>query len=362
MSKVLKGPARYIQGAGVLRELDRHLAGMGKRLLVMISRSGMGRFCSVLEECCRDYELIYDVFSGECCQSSIDRLTARAREEGCTAVLAIGGGRIMDTAKAVANFAGIPLVIVPTVASTDAPCSAVSVVYTETGEFDKNLFFPNGATVVLVDTEIIMKAPADLFVAGIGDALATYFEARACWNAGGDNRAGGKPTRAAYGLASMCWELLRQYGVRAVEDLRQGLCSEAVETVVEVAAYLSSVGFESGGLAVAHSLQKGLSFIPELHRNHHGCIVSFCTVVQLVMEQAAELEEVLALCTALGLPVSLADLGYPEPDHDLLRLAAEKTCFPGSTAYYVEGVTAETLYEAILKADALGRAYRAGRA
>ena len=84
----------------------------------------------------------------------------------------------------------------------------------------------------------------------------------------------------------MCWELLRQYGPQALADAERHVCSEALETVVEVNTYLSSVGFESGGLAAAHGIQKGFTVIPQLHGQYHGNKVAFCTVTQLVMEQA----------------------------------------------------------------------------
>lgn len=73
-----------------------------------------------------------------------------------------------------------PVIIVPTIASTDAPCSALSVIYTDEGVFEKYLFLPSSPDMVMVDTDIVSKAPVRLLISGMGDALATYFEARAC--------------------------------------------------------------------------------------------------------------------------------------------------------------------------------------
>lgn len=72
-----------------------------------------------------------------------------------------------------------PVIICPTVASTDAPCSALSVVYTDEGVFQEYLFLKRNPDVVLVDTAVIAASPLRLTVAGMGDALATYFEVRA---------------------------------------------------------------------------------------------------------------------------------------------------------------------------------------
>ena len=366
MSKILKSPAKYVQGPDTLKQLDRYLQGMGNRLLVIISRSGTKRICPTLEACfeSKDYTLHYEVFQGECSQGQIDRLVAVAQEQGSTAIVGIGGGKILDTAKGVAYYAGLPVVIVPTVASTDSPCSSLSVVYRDNGEFERYLFLDTCPDMVLVDTAVIAKAPVSLLVAGMGDAMATWFEARACRASGKDNQVHAKPTRAATGLASMCWDYLQRYGMQAKEDVEAGICSEAVEIIVEVNTYLSSVGFESGGLAAAHAIQKGFTFIPQLHEQYHGNKVAFCTLTQLMLEKASEEERsaVLQFCCDVGLPVCFADMGYSEVDHALLRLAAEKACVAGSTIHNMPfPVTPDMVYEALLEADAAGRAYCAER-
>ncbi len=361
MHKVLKSPAKYVQGAGVLETFDQYLQGMGNRLLVLISESGTKRICPILERCFagKDYQIRYEIFQGECSWPQIKRLAAVSAEQKATAVVGVGGGKILDTAKAVAHQAGLPVVIVPTVASTDSPCSSLSVIYKENGEFDRYLFLNACPDVVLADTAVIAKAPPALLTAGMGDALATHFEARACRASGRNNQVSGTPTRAAGGLADMCWEYLKRDGLRAKLAVEAGACTEAVETIVEVNTYLSSVGFESGGLAAAHAIQKGLTFIPELHDRRHGDKVAFCTLVQLVLEDAAEVDEVMAFCSGVGLPVCLADLGYGAAEEEALRLAAEKSCAPGSTIHNMPfPVTPDMVYNALLAADALGRAFR----
>lgn len=362
MSKILKSPAKYVQGPNTLRTLDQYLQGMGNRLLVIISPNGMKRMQNTLESCFsgKPYELTYELFQGECSQRQIDQLINCAKEKDCTAVIGIGGGKILDTAKAVAYEAGLRSVIIPTVASTDSPCSSLSVIYRDNGEFERYLFLNTCPDMVLVDTSVIAKAPAALLVAGMGDAMATWFEARACGASGSPNQVGGQPTRAAAGLAAMCWDLLQECGPQAKKDVEEGSCSVALETIVEVNTYLSSVGFESGGLAAAHAIQKGFTMIPQLHRQYHGCKVAFCTLTQLVMEAAPEQEvdAVLRFCCDVGLPVCFADMGYQNPDPALLRLAAEKACVPGSTVHHMPfPVTPELIYEAMIKADSLGREY-----
>lgn len=266
----------------------------------------------------------------------------------------------MNTAKGVAYYAGLPVVIIPTVASTDSPCSSLSVICRDNGEFDRYLFLDGCPDMVLVDTNVIAKAPAKLLVAGMGDAMATYFEARACRASGSDNQVAGKPILAAGGLATMCWQYLKKEGKAAKEAVETGVCNASLESIVEVNTYLSSVGFESGGLAAAHAIQKGFTFIPQLHEQYHGCKVAFCTLVQLVMEEAwEEVSQVLQFCTDVGLPVCFSDMGYEALEPALLQKAAEKACVAGSTIHHMPfSVTPQMVLNAMLRADEIGKAYK----
>lgn len=361
MARILKSPSQYVQGPGVLRELDRYLQGAGCQILILLSENGAKRMGKTLEQCFSGgtVEARQEIFGGECCWAEIRRIAELAKTQESTAIVGIGGGKILDTAKAVAFQMGLPCVIVPTVASTDSPCSSLSVIYRENGEFDSYLFLNRCPDLVLVDTEIIAKAPAPLLVAGMGDAMATWFEARACGRSGKHNQVGGTPTQAATALAERCWQVLQRDGLAALKAVEEGVCTPALENIVEVNTYLSGVGFESGGLAAAHALQKGLTVIPALHHAYHGNKVAFCTLTQLVLENAPpeEMEQVLAFCRCVGLPVCLADLGWTAVDETLLLLAAQKACVSDSTIHNLPfPVTPETVCAAWRKADALGRA------
>ncbi len=212
----------------------------------------------------------------------------------------------------------MPVVIVPTIASTDAPCSALSVIYKDEGVFEEYLFLPASPNMVLVDTDIVSKAPVRLLISGMGDALATYFEARACLQSDASNCVGGKATLAAMALAKLCYETLMTDGINAMLAVKEGVCTKAVENIIEANTYLSGIGFESGGLAGAHAIHNGLTAIEETHSLYHGEKVAFGTLVQLVLENAPEDEiaEVLDFCMEVGLPVTLADLGIKEEVSD----------------------------------------------
>lgn len=157
MSRMLKSPAKYVQGKGVMRELDQYLQGMGKHLMILQTAGGTKRNMQILNTCFADkeYKIDYQEFSGECTRGKIEKWARYCKDADITAVVGIGGGKVLDTAKGIAYYSGLPMVIVPTVCATDAPCSSLSVMYTDEGKFDAYLFLDACPDVVIVDTEVI---------------------------------------------------------------------------------------------------------------------------------------------------------------------------------------------------------------
>ena len=159
------------------------------------------------------------------------------------------------------------------------------MIYTDEGVFEEYLFLPAHPNMVLMDTEIIAKSPVRLTVSGMGDALATYFEARACQRSGAVTCAGGKVTSAAMALAKLCFDTLMDEGVKAKLALEVGACTPAVEKIIEANTLLSGIGFESGGLAGAHAIHNGFTVLEECHHMYHGEKVAFGTITQLVLDE-----------------------------------------------------------------------------
>lgn len=363
MANTIISPNRYVQGRGELKNLPEHAKKLGKKLFVIISASGLKRVRDLLEKSFENtgMELVFEEFQGECCETEIKRLGSRFQENKCDLVVGVGGGKIHDSAKAAAYYQGAPVVIIPTIASTDAPCSALSVIYSETGVFERYLFLNSNPDLVLVDTDIIAAAPSRLLGSGMGDALATYFEARAVAASGALSCAGGKPTKGALALAKLCYETLLEDGVKAKLAVEAGACTQAVENIIEANTYLSGIGFESGGLAGAHAIHNGLTVIKDCHHLYHGEKVAFGTLTQLVLENAGQesLEEVIGFCMDVGLPTTFAELGMARPDKDLLMEAAVRACSPDDTLVNMPfEVTPAMVYAAMVGADALGRYFK----
>lgn len=362
MANIIIAPGKYVQGRGELKNLGAYLAKFGKKAFLIISESGKKRVSSLIDEGFegKGCSAIYALFGGECTKGEISRLLDEAQAQGCDVIVGVGGGKILDTAKAVAYYAKLPVAIVPTIASTDAPCSALSVIYTEEGAFEEYLFLPANPNLVLMDTDVIAAAPARLLISGMGDALATYFEARATKASGGNTCAGGKVTAAAMGLARLCYDTLLSDGLKAALAAEQKVCTQAVENIIEANTLLSGIGFESGGLAGAHAIHNGFTILPQCHTYYHGEKVAFGTLVQLMLENAPveEIAEVVDFCQTVGLPTTLSGIGLEDAKKEELMAVAEAAAAPGESIHNLPfPVDAEKIYAAILAADAAGRFY-----
>lgn len=362
MANILISPNKYVQGSGELENLARHAKTLGSRFFIMGSPSGLKRIEDTVRKSFSgtDAECFFEPFSRECSMNEVNRLREKYHANNCDAVIGIGGGKTLDTAKAVAYYEKAPVAIVPTIASTDAPCSALTVLYTDDGIFDRYLFLPANPDIVLVDTQIVSQAPVRLFVAGMGDALATYFEARAASEANANNCAGGKCTLAALALAELCYDTLIDQGLKAKLAMEHNVCTKAVENIIEANTLLSGIGFESAGLAGAHAIHNGLTVLEASHDYYHGEKVAFGTLVQLMLENAPmeEIEEVLQFCIDVGLPVSLAQLGLADATPDDIRKVAQAATAEGESIYNMPfPVDTEMVYAAIYAADSIGRYY-----
>ncbi|ENM5738130.1 glycerol dehydrogenase [Vibrio mimicus] len=359
MDNIIICPTKYVQGPNVMGNLGAYVKPLGNSVIVLadhfVTQLVEKPIVNSFSE--RSIDSNFSLFGGECCQQEIERLTDSAKEQKVDAVVGIGGGKVLDTAKAVAAELSIPVVIVPTIASTDAPTSALSVIYTPEGEFSEYRFYTKNPDVVIMDTQIVAQAPTRLLVAGMGDALSTYFEARANERSGKSTMAGGAPTRAAQALAKLCYQILLDDGLKAKVACDNNLSSRALENVVEANTYLSGIGFESSGLAAAHAIHNGLTLLDECHHVYHGEKVAFGTITQLVLENAPidEINEVINFCRSVGLPTNLTDLGVTTIDANKLLSVAEAACAEGETIHNMPfEVTAESVLSAILSAHQLG--------
>lgn len=376
MRKAFICPTKYVQGEHELRNLGYFVSTFGNSALLIAHPDDVNRVKDKLDYTCKQFNitLVESGFQGECSRVEVARLQALAREHNCSCTVGLGGGKAIDTAKCVAE--GEALIIVPTIAATDAPTSHSAVLYTPEGAFDDYAYYKQSPSVVMIDTTVIANAPTRFLVSGMGDALSTYFEARATARSFSNVNAGlpcgvregvcgeAKGTKTALALARLCYETLLEDGAKAKLACDRNAVTPALENIIEANILLSGLGFESGGLAAAHAIHNGLTMLEGTHHYYHGEKVAFSTLAQLVLENADsnELEEVLGFCVSVGLPVCLADIGVETITDDELLEVARKACIPEESIHSMPfDVQPEAVAAAIQVADQLGRNYKKSR-
>ena len=365
MNKVFCAPARYTQGPRATEQLRTEICALGLEgpAIIVAGGSAIRQLSDTWIKTFSAVKMSHAIFpfGGECTGAEIQRGCQAAREANARVVIGAGGGKVLDTARAIASDLSLPVVNCPTIASSDAPCSALSVIYTDAGAWEEYRIHGRNPDLVLVDTAVIAKSPARHLVAGMGDALATWFEAKVCADTGAKNMRGGASTRTALALAELCYKTLLADGIAAIEALHHQAPNDALERLVEANTLLSGLGFESSGLAAAHAIHNGLTTAPGTHGYMHGEKVAFGLLAQLMLESKPKstVDEVLRFSNSVGLPITFADIGLGNPGKELLETVARRAAAEGETIHNEPiTITPAVVVEAMRAADSAGTSFR----
>lgn len=357
MNIALRSPGMYFQKPGAVALLGQYICMLGSKALFVTTQGSFDRYGSSITAVTDvSYEIFSVIVGRETTMAEIEKVVKEYENLGCDLIIGFGGGKTLDTARAAADMVKCPLIIVPTVSSNDAPCSALSVIHDDDGAVIELRSTKRNPDVVLVDTDILIAAPERLFVSGMGDALATYFEAEACRKSGAITLAGAVSSDVSHVLSKLCLDTLLNCGASALHAVRSGISNDDFDRVVQASIYLSGVGFESGGVAAAHAINDGFSPCPEAAHLYHGEIVGFGTLCMLMLQEADSdtVEKVLDFMCTVGLPVSFEMLGI-KPDDELLLKVAETACSTPVMSNMPFEVTSADVVRAMLKADLIGR-------
>ncbi|MGL6195738.1 MAG: glycerol dehydrogenase [Thermoguttaceae bacterium] len=353
-------PGKYIQGVGAWTQIVPEINSLGSAPTIIWDKCVADLFGNQLRAIFKSGNLNYieAIFSGETVRAEAKQIADKVVAEKSDLVVGIGGGKTLDIAKAIACYSKTPLITVPTIASNDSPCSSFTVWYDRDGNADGFDSWGKCPNSVIVDSQIIASSPVRTFISGIGDALATWYEAEAAFKSRKGNCIGGLATTTALILARTCRDTILEYGIDAIRAVKNKTVSPALEKVLEATILHSGVGFESGGLATAHQMANNMSVFKECHGIMHGEEVAFGLLTQLCLDEDCSFEErnmIVDFLISVGLPVTFEDIKLHGVTRDKLKALGNICVLEGSFSHnHPFAVSADSIVDAMIMADALG--------
>ncbi|NCC44144.1 MAG: iron-containing alcohol dehydrogenase, partial [Clostridia bacterium] len=288
----------------------------GKKILLIGGKLAMEAGLAKLQDAIKDSGLqIIDqvVFGEDCTYENIHRWAEYAKESKADMIFGMGGGKAIDTAKGAAYETGLPVFTFPTIASTCAATTALSVVYKCDGNFDSFYFYDRPAYHCFIDLSVIAKAPAKYLQAGMGDTIGKYFECH--FAARGDKLA--HSSALGREISNMCYAPLLEYGAAALQDCEKSKVSHDLEQAVLAnivsTGLVSLMVIDDYNCAIAHSVYYGLVLLPGFEEKYlHGNVVAYGVLVQLAvdgdLEEAKRLKEFMI---QLEIPTTLKEMNVP---------------------------------------------------
>ncbi len=303
-------------------------------------------------------------YGGDATMENVERLQRDTAVQDADMLFAVGGGRACDTVKVLGAVLNKPVFTFPTLASNCAACTSLSVIYNSDGSFDKYHYQNHPALHTFINTTIIAESPAELFWAGIGDALSKECEVEYCCR---EKNLTHLPL-LGLGIAKTCTAPLLQYGEKALADCRDNQVSEELEEVVLDIVMLTGIVSNCAvhisdqipqadqyyyNSSLAHCVYYGCSLLPACESHLHGEIVAFGVLCLLKYDNnTAEFERIFKFNKALGLPTTMADIDLTSDD---LPTVAAKAASVIEWQYAPGTPTQEKFIQAILDTDQYGR-------
>lgn len=296
----------------------------------------------------------YEWYGGECTYSNISRLTEIALAKDAEIIIGVGGGKAIDTAKGVGENLNLPIITIPTIASTCAATTALSVVYDENGDFDSFYFMKRPAIHAIIDTDIITKAPSKYLRAGMGDTIAKHYECTLASRGDELNHS----SWMAKEISKMCVEPILKYGEKALVDSKEGEVTFEVGQIIlnniVSTGLVSMLIDEKYNGAIAHSLFYGLTLLEHIEKNYlHGDVVGYGVLVQLAVDKNFdEMNKLYRFFKKIGIPTTLKDIEVKN-DLDYLNNVLQETIDGPDMEHLPYEVTREMIFEAIQIVESL---------
>lgn len=331
-------PAQVLRGTGSLMQAQAAIARLGQRPLVIGGERSRPVYESFLLPAIAGLTPHYASYSPDCSEASLARLRAAAEQHRADVVIGIGGGKALDTAKLIAFGRSLPVITVPSSAATCAAWTALSNVYSDAGAFCYDVALAHCPELLILDYALVATAPQRTLVAGIGDALAKWYEASISSGASSQTM-----IIAAVQQARVLRDILFQRSVEALEQPDSEAWREVVDASVLLAGVVGGLGGAQCRTVAAHAVHNGLTHLLACHDSLHGEKVAFGVLVQLRLEEicqgsqlaAAARQQLMQFYRTIGLPLTLADLNLGDVTLSDLQRAAEIACLPSSDIHHL---------------------------
>jgi glycerol dehydrogenase-like iron-containing ADH family enzyme len=330
---LMVAPAQVVRGQQALGDSIDRIVSLGQRPLVVSGATSLN--LSQLQVLFDHPQLAIEraTYLPDCCEHSLDRLMTAATAHRADLIIGVGGGKCLDTAKLLADRVRLPVVTIPTSGATCAAWTALSNIYSETGAFLHDVSLPHCPDLLILDYGIVATAPSRTLVAGIGDAIAKWYEASV--SSGNSDRT---LLIAAVQQARVLRDILFQKSMGAVSTPGGADWQEVVDATVLLAGVIGGLGGAQCRTVAAHAVHNGLTHLPGSHQALHGEKVAYGILVQLRLQEilqgdllaATARAQLLDFYTAIGLPKTLSDLGLSEITLAQLHHAATLACQPDS--------------------------------
>jgi glycerol dehydrogenase len=356
----IKTPNKYINEPNILKSAGEYITKLGKHALIVGGKTALSvvgkEFLNSLKN--SDISYVIKEFQGYPTYNAIEEISSLAVDVEADIIIGVGGGRVLDTIKAVGEKINLPVVTVPTIGATCAAWSALTVVYDESGKATGYILLETSPKLILADTKIIAEAPVRYLNAGIADTIVKWYES-APHAVDGNN-----DFSLTIGLqtSKLALEILEKSAVKAAKDSENKKVSvaliEVVDSIIVLAGLVGSITAGSYRAAVAHAIHNSLTSLPDTHESLHGEKVIFGLIVQFVLEGKSqeEIDKLISFLNALNLPVTLAQLGIKDDvTNNISKIANGVNLKAEALDKLKFEVNSQLIEEAITKADKFGQ-------
>lgn len=328
-------PAQVVRGFGAIEQVGDQIARLGSRPLMIGGDRSLdvvkSRFKSVFKA--HSLQAAKASYGKDCSEVTLANLTKAVADHQADLIIGVGGGKALDTAKLVAYQCNLPIVTIPTSAATCAAWTALSNVYSDQHAFLYDVGLARCPELLVLDYDLVATAPQRTLVAGIGDAIAKWYEASV--SSGHSDKT---LLIAAVQQARVLRDILFQKSQAALQNPLGSEWQEVVDASVLMAGVIGGIGGAQCRTVAAHAVHNGLTHLFESHHALHGEKVAFGILVQLRLEEmiqgnllaATSRQQLLKFYDEIGLPKTLADLGLGEVSIAQLQQAAEVACSENS--------------------------------